>query len=57
MEDNLLPTIEQHFEDLTDPRIDRTQLHGLINILVIALCAVIAEPIAGKMLRRLVRSG
>ena len=42
MEEYLLPTIEQHFGDLTDPRIDRTKLHGLINILVIALCAVIA---------------
>ncbi len=24
MEDPVLPTIEQHFGDLTDPRIDRT---------------------------------
>lgn len=42
MEDKVLPTIEQHFGDLTDPRMDRTKLHELINILVIALCAVIA---------------
>jgi predicted transposase YbfD/YdcC len=42
MDDKVLPTIEQHFGDLTDPRIDRTKLHELINILVIALCAVIA---------------
>src|SRR4030067_822044 len=42
MEDKVLPTIEQHFGDLTDPRVDRTKLHALLNILVIALCAVIA---------------
>ena len=42
MEDKVLPTIEQHFGDLTDPRIDRTKLHELMNILVIAICAVIA---------------
>ena len=32
--------IEEHFKDLKDPRIDR-QLHKLIDILVIAICAVI----------------
>ena len=42
MEDKVLPTIENHFGDLTDPRIDRTKLHKLIDILVIAICAVIA---------------
>ena len=42
MEDNILPTIEQHFGDLTDPRIDRTKLHQLLDILVIAICAIIA---------------
>jgi len=42
MEDSVLPTIEQHFGDLADPRIDRTKLHELMNILVIAVCAVIA---------------
>jgi predicted transposase YbfD/YdcC len=42
MEDPVLPTIEQHFGDLTDPRIDRTKLHKLLDILVIAICAVIA---------------
>jgi predicted transposase YbfD/YdcC len=42
MEETVLPVIEQHFGDLTDPRIDRTKLHDLMNILVIALCAVIA---------------
>jgi len=33
--------IEEHFGDLTDPRIDRTKLHKLLDILVIAICAVI----------------
>jgi predicted transposase YbfD/YdcC len=42
MGDSLLPTIEHHFGDLTDPRVDRTKLHELLNILVIAICAVIA---------------
>jgi len=42
MEDQVLPTIEQHFGDLTDPRMDRTKLHPLLDILVIAMCAVIA---------------
>jgi predicted transposase YbfD/YdcC len=42
MGDEILPTIEQHFGELTDPRVDRTKLHKLIDILVIALCAIIA---------------
>jgi predicted transposase YbfD/YdcC len=42
MEDTVLPTIEQHFGELTDPRMDRTKLHKLLDILVIAICAVIA---------------
>jgi len=42
MEDQVLPTLEQHFGNLTDPRIDRTKLHQLLDILVIAICAVIA---------------
>lgn len=35
-------SIERHFGDITDPRIDRTKLHKLLDILVIALCAIIA---------------
>ncbi len=42
MEERVSETIEQHFGDLTDPRIDRTKLHKLLDILVIAICAVIA---------------
>jgi predicted transposase YbfD/YdcC len=30
-----------HFTTLTDPRVERTQLHPLSNILVIAICAII----------------
>ncbi|MDI6781047.1 MAG: ISAs1 family transposase, partial [bacterium] len=33
--------IVAHFSDLTDPRIDRTKLHLLMDIVVIAICAVI----------------
>jgi predicted transposase YbfD/YdcC len=42
MEDKVLPTLEEHFGDLPDPRIDRTKLHKLLDILAIAICAVIA---------------
>jgi predicted transposase YbfD/YdcC len=35
-------SIETHFAELTDPRIDRTKRHELIEIIVIALCAVIS---------------
>lgn len=31
----------QHFEELPDPRIERTRAHSLLNILVMALCGVI----------------
>ena len=34
--------IRVHFGSLPDPRVDRTQRHELMNILVIALCAAIA---------------
>ena len=34
-------SIGEHFADLDDPRIDRTKLHSLHDILVIAICAVI----------------
>jgi predicted transposase YbfD/YdcC len=36
-----IASISEHFSDLEDPRIDRTKLHLLSDILVIALCAVI----------------
>jgi predicted transposase YbfD/YdcC len=36
------PTPARHFADLTDPRIDRTRLHDLLDIVAIAICAVVA---------------
>jgi predicted transposase YbfD/YdcC len=33
--------LQTHFADLPDPRIDRTRQHDLLDILVIAICAVI----------------
>ena len=35
------PVIFSHFDDLTDPRMDRTKCHLLIDMVVIALCAAI----------------
>jgi predicted transposase YbfD/YdcC len=34
-------TLEEHFGHLTDPRVERTRAHQLLDIVVIALCAVI----------------
>ncbi len=34
-------TIEKHFGSITDPQIERTKRHKLIDILVIAICATI----------------
>ena len=34
-------TLIDHFEQLTDPRVERTKDHKLIDIIVIALCAMI----------------
>ena len=41
MPENPGATIAEHFSSLEDPRMDRTKLHPLENIIVIALCAVI----------------
>lgn len=35
-------TISEHFAEIADPRIERTKLHPLINIITIALCAIIS---------------
>jgi predicted transposase YbfD/YdcC len=35
-------SIMEHFATLTDPRVDRTKEHSLLDILTIALCAVIS---------------
>jgi predicted transposase YbfD/YdcC len=34
-------SISEHFSDIDDPRVDRTKQHSLLNIIVIAICAVI----------------
>ena len=31
-----------HFADLDDPRTDHTKLHGLLDIIALTLCAVVA---------------
>ena len=36
-------SIAHHFADLTDPRIDRSQLHELLDIIIIAICAAGAD--------------
>jgi len=40
---NPLQQFATHFENLTDPRLERTRRHVLQDILVIALCAMIAN--------------
>ena len=35
-------SLAHHFADLTDPRIDRSRLHELLDIIAIAICAVVA---------------
>jgi len=35
-------TITEHFATLTDPRMERTKEHQLLDILTIALCAIIS---------------
>ena len=34
-------SVMDHFQDLEDPRIERSKRHGLLDILTIAICAVI----------------
>jgi len=41
MQETLSAGIAEHFSGLEDPRIDRTKRHKLLDILVIAICAVI----------------
>src|SRR4028118_1989002 len=35
-------SIAHHFADLSDPRIDRSRLHELLDVIAIAICAVVA---------------
>jgi predicted transposase YbfD/YdcC len=41
MEDQTPKSLLQHFSSVSDPRIDRTKRHKLIDILVISICATI----------------
>lgn len=43
MEKEVTASIEKHFGSITDPRIERTKLHKLIDILVIAICGSICS--------------
>jgi predicted transposase YbfD/YdcC len=36
------PTLVEFFGDVTDPRVERSKQHSLVDILVLSLCAVIA---------------
>ena len=36
-------TIADHFAQMEDPRVERTKQHKLIDIITIAICAVICE--------------
>jgi predicted transposase YbfD/YdcC len=37
-----LPSFHEHFRDLTDPRVERTRKHPLINVVFIAVCGVLS---------------
>ena len=39
--ENGLGMIRRHFDDLEDPRIDRTRLHELLDIIAITICGVV----------------
>lgn len=41
--DEVIRSVIEHFSKLPDPRVERTRKHNLIDIIVIALCAVIAN--------------
>jgi hypothetical protein len=41
MAEQPLGSISEYFSQLEDPRIERNLLHPLLNIIVIAICAVI----------------
>ena len=55
-----MPSQEQslahHFADLTDPRVDRTKLHDLLDIVTIAICAVVAGADAWEQIEQFARA-
>ncbi len=40
--DGSSPSLVNCFESVTDPRVDRTKLHKLVDIVVMAICAAVA---------------
>ncbi|MBN2388167.1 MAG: transposase family protein [Anaerolineales bacterium] len=56
MEKPATATIEEHFGSITDPRIERTKRHKLIDILIIAICATICGCDNGEDISRIWRS-
>ena len=42
MKNTPLNKLEEHFSDVSDPRVDRTKDHLLIDIISIAICAIIS---------------
>jgi predicted transposase YbfD/YdcC len=40
---NTVLSLTEHFAKLPDPRVERTRLHNLVDIVVMAICAVIAH--------------
>jgi predicted transposase YbfD/YdcC len=49
-------SLAHHFADLTDPRVDRTKLHDLLDIVAIAICAVVAGADAWEHIEQFARS-
>lgn len=43
MDEAQLRLAVEHFAEMPDPRVERTRQHPLVNVVVIALCAVLAE--------------
>ncbi len=46
-----LEAIEEHFNKVTDPRMDRTKEHKLIDMIAIAICAVVCGAEVGQTSR------
>jgi hypothetical protein len=51
MEEPVNETIRKHFGTIREPRLERTRLYELMEILVIAICAVICGADKEKWLR------
>lgn len=51
MQENILKSIEHHFDTLADPREEERIAHKLIDVLVITICVVVGRS------QRLGRSG